>query len=631
MTGFRRTCLLLIWWTVASLSVSADLSADLAESDSAAETVRIILDSPTVIPAGTSAAVFRFRAVGVSGQPLESFSEPAVVSGLQVRSRTSPQWTPVDARGRFDRGVLEVTAESLKADRITAAGSALSVRIGDQTTHILITVRPRWTRLLPPVLAIVLAIVFRDVIVSLVLATLAGCLVFLPVFQWPKGIADLCSTVVRQIADSDHASVLLFTALLGSMVRLMQDSGGTQAVISRLTQFARTRRRGMVLTWIMGLFVFFDDYANMLLIGGAMRPLTDRLNISRAKLDFLLDSTAAPIAGLAVSTWTAFEIQQTAAGLDAAGIATDPGAFFWSTIPYRIYPLLLIPVAGLIAFSGRDFGPMLQSETASANPSAASVPVAGGSSVWLAVVPVFSLILITITGFLRQADAYEILLIASFVASTAAYALAWLTSRLTLEECSRSWLDGLASMTTPMAILVLAWSVSSLCGGDRLDTAGYIMDLLGTALQPQLLPAAAFLSAGAISFAIGSSFATMAIMIPMIIPLAWNLLGGAGAASTADPVFAGTAGALLAGAIFGDHCSPISDTTILSSAAAGCDHLEHVATQLPYALLTAVGSLLLGYLPIGFGVPWWVCLPAAGTMCCGTVFFLGHDKEHPEP
>ena len=178
-------------------------------------------------------------------------------------------------------------------------------------------------------------------------------------------------------------------------------------------------------------------------------------------------------------------------------------------------------------------------------------------------------------------------------------------------------------MTSPVTILVLAWGVSAVCRSEQLDTAGYIMQLTGHSMRPELLPAAAFLVAGAVSFAIGSSFATMGLMVPVLIPLACSLLGGASPEVIHEPVFAATTGAILAGAVFGDHCSPISDTTVLSSAAAGCNHLQHVATQLPYALLTAAASLLLGYLPVGFGMPWWVCLPVAAAVCVGGIIVLG--------
>ena len=189
-------------------------------------------------------------------------------------------------------------------------------------------------------------------------------------------------------------------------------------------------------------------------------------------------------------------------------------------------------------------------------------------------------------------------------------------------------------MIPAIVVLILAWSVSAVCRKElllpsgeslkMLDTGGYIISLVGDSVRPELLPSIAFIASGAIALAIGSSFTTMALLVPMFIPLCWGLLSGPDAG---DPIFLSTIGAILAGAIFGDHCSPISDTTVLSSAAAGCDHLEHVATQLPYALLVAACSLIFGYLPIGFGVPWWIGLPLAGLACVSAIVFLGRSPS----
>jgi Na+/H+ antiporter NhaC len=195
---------------------------------------------------------------------------------------------------------------------------------------------------------------------------------------------------------------------------------------------------------------------------------------------------------------------------------------------------------------------------------------------------------------------------------------------MSIKECSESWVSGIGSMMPAVIVLILAWAVSDVCRPGRLDTAGYIISLVGDAVRPEFLPCISFLVAGAIAVSIGSSFTTMALLVPMFIPLCWSVLAGQdGSVSVDHPIFLATVGAILAGAIFGDHCSPISDTTVLSSAAAGCNHLQHVATQLPYAILMAACSLLFGYLPIGFGVPWWVALPLSSIACVGAVVFLG--------
>lgn len=592
---------------------------------------QIVFDGPHVLPAGASIGELRFRAVDANGLAIDSYAGVVTVSGLSARSDDAAPTSALQAYSgefAFESGTLVITAESIGARQLFVVGE--SIRISTEGEHWEFPVHQRaaWLRLLPPVLAIGLAILFKDVTVSLILAIFGGCLLFFPLSEFYLAVPVFCETMVQQVADHDHASVILFTVLLGAMIGIMNDSGGTRATIDWLAQFARTRRRGMALTWLMGILVFFDDYANTMLIGGAMRSLSDRLRFSRAKLAFLIDSTAAPIAGLAISTWTAFEIDQVTAGFSAAGIEADAVGFFWSTIPFRIYPILAIAVVAAVAFSGRDFGAMLRAEQNQKFQEVATQELNSGGSVWLAAIPVLILVLITVTGFLFDVDAYKLLLIASFVASSSAFGLAWASRQLKLEDCSRSWTKGIGSMIPAVVILILAWGVSAVCQTDRLDTAGYMIGAIGNSIRPELLPSLAFVSAGAIAVAIGSSFTTMALLIPMLLPLAWNLLGGHPETAN-DPIFAATIGAILAGAIFGDHCSPISDTTVLSSAAAGCEHLQHVATQLPYALLTAVVSVLLGYLPIGFGIPWWICLPVAVIVSCGGIVMLGRIPQYP--
>jgi Na+/H+ antiporter NhaC len=297
-----------------------------------------------------------------------------------------------------------------------------------------------WLRLFPPVVAVVLAIVFKDVNLALILATLSGCLLLCG-FDVLLAINTLCEVLVSQLADADHLSVILFTVLLGAMIGLMNDSGGTNAVVDRMARYANTRKKGQLLTWLLGLVVFFDDYANTMLIGGAMRPLSDRLKISRAKLAFLIDATAAPIAGLALSSWTAFEIAQVTDGLAAAGIEGDAGTIFFATIPFRFYPILSITTVAAIAYTGRDFGPMLRAEEqaqSSAMQAEQSSDEAKEGNVWFAILPVTILVLIVLVGYFNDIDAYRLLLQASLGAATLAAVLPVMARKMSIIACSRS-------------------------------------------------------------------------------------------------------------------------------------------------------------------------------------------------
>ncbi|MEZ6059874.1 MAG: Na+/H+ antiporter NhaC family protein [Planctomycetaceae bacterium] len=595
--------------------------------------LRLSLQEPRSLPAGAAFPRIIVHAVRAGGAVMNEFNESVTVSGLLVRPPDAPpdaDFEPLTVRRDFVNGVLTLTPADLSTGQISIDPTGLRIEYGTSRWRINIQNMPAWLRILPPLLAIGLAIILKDVTSSLILATFGGCLLFCRGVEFIGATNLFCQVMVDQVADADHASVILFTVLLGAMIGLMNDSGGTKAVVDRLMRYANTREKGMLLTWVLGLVVFFDDYANTLLIGGAMRPLSDRLKISRAKLAFLIDSTAAPVAGLALSTWTAFEIDQVAAGLSSAAVKADPGRIFFATIPFRLYPLIAIAAVGAIAYTGRDFGPMLKAErsphTGSGRTPDTSAP---DGSLWHAVIPVVVLVSLVVVGYFQGQDAYRLLLIASLAASTTAFVLPLFSRRLPFQECSRSWTNGVASMIPAIIVLVLAWAVSDVCRPDKLDTAGFIISLIGDSVRPELLPSIAFVSSGAIAVSIGSSFTTMALLVPMFIPLALNLMAGSSPAEelVSDPLFLSTVGAILAGAIFGDHCSPISDTTVLSSAAAGCDHLQHVSTQIPYAMLTAICSLLLGYLPIGLGVPWWICLPAGCLACVGVVVFLGQRPE----
>ncbi|MCH2201333.1 MAG: hypothetical protein MK102_05160 [Fuerstiella sp.] len=607
--------------TLPSVSTAAEESVAPAD---------IIFDSPHTFPAGAGISKLTFRAVGEDGSMLTTWSGTVSLSGLAIRTgnaAANSELRPFAGEVTFKSGLLQVTPALLGVRQIRVSPHGISVTANKQHWHFPVHVRPSWLRLLPPILAIGLVVLFRDVTVSLVLAIFGGCLLFFPLTESYLAVPVFCETMVRTIADYDHASVILFTLLLGAMIGLMNDSGGTRTAIESMSGLASTRRRGMFLTWLMGFLVFFDDYANSMLIGGAMRPLSDKLRFSRAKLAFLIDSTSAPVAGLAISTWTAFEIDQVVAGFEAAGVEANAADFFWSTIPFRIYPILMICVVAVVACSGRDFGPMLRTEQNQPSVQSSSQTSKTHGSIWLAVIPVFSLVIITVTGFRQGIDAYRLLLIASFVSSTLAIVLSLSFSQMSLDDCIRSWISGISSMIPAVVILVLAWGVSAVCDTGQLNTAGYIIAMIGNSVRPEFLPAIAFLAAGAIATAIGSSFTTMALLLPILIPLTCDLMGSTNAVILNDPVFGSTIGAVLAGAIFGDHCSPISDTTVLSSAAAGCEHLLHVTTQLPYALLTAITSVLLGYLPIGFGIPWWICLPVAIAVCIGGILFLGKESD----
>jgi Na+/H+ antiporter NhaC len=389
----------------------------------------------------------------------------------------------------------------------------------------------------------------------------------------------------------------------------------------------------------MGILIFFDDYSNTLIVGNAMRPVTDRHRISREKLAFLVDSTAAPVATVAVfSSWIGYQVSLLGDALANAGSTINPISLFIASVPYSFYPWFAIALTLGVAASRRDWGPMLGAERRALSGfvlSDTAQPLADYESSglmpdegipcrwWNAAVPVLLVVVVTLGGLyvsglesmkeqgvtgvsLREAidasDPFTVLLWSSLVGVAAAVALAVLQGILGLREALEAVVGGFKSMLLAVVVLVLAWSLGDVCV--HLGTADFLVAVVGPRLPVVLLPAAVFLVAAVVSFATGTSWGTMAILTPLAIPLVLQ-------AQASPGVIAATASAILGGAVFGDHCSPISDTTVMSSMASSCDHVDHVRTQLPYALLGAVVALLIGYIPASvLGIPPWVLLPA---------------------
>jgi Na+/H+ antiporter NhaC len=504
-----------------------------------------------------------------------------------------------------------------------------------------------WLSVVPPVLAIGMALITRQVIVALLLGVYCGSLII----TGNPGTAFLRvgdTYLVGALADDSHAAILMFSSILGGMVGVLSRSGATEGVVHWLTSKISGRRGGQISTAIMGTVIFFDDYANTLLVGSTMRPWTDRLKISREKLAYLVDSTAAPVVTVAViSTWVGFEVGLIQEAMVRLGSGGQAYTFFLQSIPYSYYPLLTLLFVYLTASTGRDFGPMRKAELRAfhegqvlrpgARP-ASDVPMPddelvegyGGAPAnpLLAGVPILSVILTTALGIyfsgrqvlldsgtaqfglrdiLNSADSFAVLTWSALVGAILAVGLTVGSRRLSLMDALDGFLDGVKAMVIAVAILLLAWSLSAIC--DNLGTANYLVEISRQVLSARLLPVVVFILAAAVSFATGTSWGTMAILMPLVYPLGHHLPLDAGlAASTALHIHLAAVSAVLAGAVFGDHCSPISDTTILSSLATGSDHVDHVKTQMPYALTVGGISVMLGYLPVGFGFSPWLSL-----------------------
>jgi len=520
--------------------------------------------------------------------------------------------------------------------------------------------------ILPPLLAIGLALLLRQVIPALFLGVWFGAWVVAGLDLqglWSGLLASFDTYIVGAMADGDQASIVLFSMMIGGMVGIISANGGMLGVVARISHIAHNARRTALATWAMGMAIFFDDYANTLVVGNTMRPMTDRMRISREKLAYIVDSTAAPIACLAlVTTWIGYQVGLVQNAVEKIDGYTESGYWiFLQSLPYSFYPILALIFVLLVIHTRRDFGPMRAAEqraSGSGEVAPPDSPLQTGQAENLqiradhevphrafnAALPVLVLVLTVIAGLwvtgkaaadnpdpgLREviggADSYRALLWGSLLGVLAALALTLGQRILSMDETVQAWYRGARSMLMAMIVLLLAWSLGAVT--EELGTADYLVSLLGERLDVALLPALVFVLAAATAFATGSSWGTMAILMPQVIPLGWAMLNAQGMTGPEHYYLIHAAvAAVLGGAVWGDHCSPISDTTILSSMATQCDHVEHVRTQLPYAMAVGLAALLLGLIPAGYGMPWWLGMLLALATLTMLLRLIGRTPE----
>ena len=601
--------------------------------------------------------------VPASVQAQELSEPPSVILGgvpfqLTVTGGTEPSaWYEVQtATGAILAGGTVLAHESATVSGLEVDSSdqlPLRILIGDSEHELSPTLIPGWFSLLPPVIAIIMALVFREVVTALFAGVWLGAL-FVAGFNPINATWRLVDQfIVPSLGDTDggHTQIVVFSLLLGGMVGIIARNGGTMGIVHAVSPFASTARRGKIATWIAGLAIFFDDYANTLIVGNTMRPITDRLKISREKLAYIVDSTAAPVAALVpISTWVGYEISLIADGLRIAAeqnpagaetlLSVSPFLIFIQTIPYLFYPLLAVTFVLMTSVMDMDFGPMAVAERRAATKGEVYRPGAilatdTSSSLmepkdgleerwWNAAIPVLTVIVVVLVGLyvsgsaraapdaslmdiFGAADPFATLLWGSLAGCLVAFGVSIGQKMLSIQECIDAWLAGMKAMMIAMIILTLAWSLGSVT--EAIGTAQYLSLLLSDRVALQLIPVIVFLTSAAMAFATGTSWGTMAIMLPLVIPLT-IALGGAATYPGGEQmgILLGATASVLAGAIFGDHSSPISDTTVLSSTASACDHVDHVRTQLPYALLVAGIGMVVGNIGTAYGLPVWAAL-----------------------
>lgn len=508
-----------------------------------------------------------------------------------------------------------------------------------------------WLSVVPPLLAIAIALVFKQVIPALFTGLVFGVWViggldFQSLLTAPLTTLEVFA--VNALADEDHASIILFSLMIGGMVGITSRNGGMQGIVNLILKWANTVKRASLATVGMGISIFFDDYANTLVVGNTMRPVTDKMKISREKLAYLVDSTAAPIACLAlVTTWVGFQVGLIDDALKAVGY-TDMGGYgmFLQTIPYSFYPIFALFLTIMIASTGKDFGPMHAAEVRARNASISSLdtdihpteeilPVEDKPHRAInAILPFLTMILVVLGGLyftgidasvadqsirdiVGNANSYKALLWGTMAGALIAAVLSIVQGILTLEQTTNALIKGMKPMLLAMIILILAWSLSEV--SSQLETSLFISSLIQDSISVHWLPLLTFLLAALTAFATGSSWGAMGILIPLVVPIVWNMMI---AQNVMDPeyfyIIYTTIASILAGAVWGDHCSPISDTTILSSMASGCDHIEHVRTQIPYAFYAGGFAMVIGIIPASYGFS-----PLASIVIAAIGMYLG--------
>lgn len=681
-------------------SVMAEPAAEAPDGPSLADHV---LDGPAVRPGGPDELVLdlggvrlvRFKAAGQTvtepvGYELHGVARSALVRGLRQRATERGKALIVEGedvpRGAGGLQVLATFGPDALALEVTPDPDEDAVLTGHLPWE-----PPTRLSLVPPFVAILLAVLLRRPVIALFLGVVSAgwilrfqqdaglldalwaALVFVPgdlvdpeatpeQFRGALGVfGDGAAALADRAPDwlsryfwpefvsAERGFIVAFVVFMLAMVGIMTRVGGIRGLMDSIARLARGVRSTQVVTWVLGLAVFFDDYANTILVGSTMRPLTDRFRIAREKLAYIVDSTAAPVAGLSVfSTWIAFEVSTFSAQLPAAGLTPDDGyAVFLDSLPYRFYSILALVLVGLVTVLGRDFGPMLTAERRARSTGelvrAGGKPMVGEGGTGLepiegirphpaaALYPVLTFLVVTLVEIARGGGAFGVdwiaagrdgllvesvtqvlydgsgslpLAIGSFCGLFVALAIAHAQGLSAFGEIARAAFATLRALGVAILILYLAWMIGRACQND-LKTASYLTALLGDRLAPQLLPVILFGMAAIVALSTGSSWSTMSILLPLVVGLAYTL-------GRDVPGFGGgyglvvlSIGAVLEGAIFGDHCSPISDTTVLSSTSSASDHIDHVRTQAPYAGLAMVAALVCGYLPCALYPETW--------------------------
>lgn len=560
---------------------------------------------------------------------------------------------------------------------------------------------PLWWSIVPPLFAILLALLFRQVLVALFMGILAGSWIASGMPLAPYDILKSFFSVIDHyiigaLNSSSHLSVIAFSIMIGGVVAIISRNGGMAGVVRKLSPLAKGPKSTQFVAWLLGVAIFFDDYANSLIVGNTIRPLTDRYRISREKLAYIVDSTAAPISAIAfITTWIGAELNYISDAMPLlTGLENPPSAYamFLNSLSYSFYSFFTLVFILIIIYTGRDYGAMFKAEVRARTTGRvfevegssdededmeALDPIEGAPHRAInGLLPILVVVLGTLMGLIDtgmqacydelagmavgiqhngwgevwsymqhldpsgeagivrklgiligNSDSYAALLWASISAIGVAVVMTVSQRIMNLEDSIKTVEGGFKSMVPTLLILILAWSLATTT--EELSTAEFLTYTLGDSISPYMVPVIVFILAALIAFSTGSSWSTMAILYPIAIPMCWSISQNAGLPmETSMELLYNVIAVVLAASVLGDHCSPISDTTILSSMASSCNHIDHVKTQMPYALTVGAVSILMTYVSTAFGTPFIVNFIVGVGMMFGAVLLLG--KPVPE-
>lgn len=482
--------------------------------------------------------------------------------------------------------------------------------------------------LLPPLIAIALCILTREVVPSLFLGIwFAGTMLagWNPVTGFGKAVEALWTN----LGDPWSARIVLTSLTMGGLVGIMKTGGGIDAVVQWITKKITSAKSAMAFTEVAGFLIFFEDYVNTLVVGTTMSPITEKYRISKEKLSYIVDSTAAPIACIAgISSWIAYMVGQIGTQFNDLGIGVSPYVTYLKSIPFILYNIAALALLTFVVLSGRDFGPMLTAERRARKEGKIlrddAKPLINPNQVEEGPVPetprrllnfvfpllslvclIFFLLLVTggwpsasVATAMGEGSSSKALVYGAFGAVFLTLVLYRVQGISNWGSLFKGYMEGMRSIFYGTLILIFAWGIGSMV--KQVQTAGYIVSLTSEALSPGWVPLITFVIGAVVAFCTGTSYGTMAVLMPIVVPLVHAISAGAGM----DPMayMVPTIGAVFAGAVWGDHSSPISDTTIMSSMFTGSDHMDHVNSQIPYALLAALGAAS-GYVGVALGLP----------------------------